>query len=114
MIAPADLQTALGMSDAEFNLPRATLLINLVAEIVVPIAGNPIPSAADPVMLTAVLRAYLNPGGATNLGAGPYTAQFPAGGVYLTRPERGALARAIGRGNYFSVEALPQQYREAP
>jgi hypothetical protein len=114
MITAVDLQTALSMSDTEYDSARGTLLISLAQKIIQPIAGNPIPDAADPIMLSAVMRAYLNPGGATNLGAGPYTAAFPAGGVYLTKAERGALARAIGRGNHFSIECLPAEYREAP
>lgn len=114
MITTDDLMTYLGMSTAEFDVARATLLITQAQKIVTPITGNPIPEAADPIILTAVSRAYLNPGGATNLGAGPYTAAFPAGGVYLTKAERGALSRAIGRGNYFSVEGLPACYRDAP
>lgn len=105
------LQTFLGMTgDAEFDTDRATLLLDLATKIIAPITGSPVPDAADPIMLSCVVRAYLNPTNATNLTAGPYTAAFPSGGVYLTRAERGALQRAIGAGYHFAVEALPAAY----
>lgn len=111
----ARLQVVLGMTgDPAFDTPRATDLLDQVQKLVIPITGNPIPDAADPIILSALVRAYLNPTNATQLGAGPFTASFPAGGVYLMKSERAALQRAIGQGNRFTVEMLPAPYRAAP
>lgn len=108
-LADTDIQTYLGLDDTEFDSARATFLITQAQKIIAPITGDPIPDAVDPITLTVVSRAYLNAGGATNMSAGPYTAAFPAGGVYLTKAERGALARAIGLGYHFAIEGLPTE-----
>jgi hypothetical protein len=107
----ARLQLTLGLvGDPGFDTDRATDLLDQINKLVIPITGPTIPDAADPIILSALARAYLNPTNATQLGAGPFTASFPAGGVYLTKAERGALQRAIGQGNYFAIEALPAPY----
>lgn len=106
------LQVVLGMTDdLTFDTARATDIIAQAAQIIEPITGTPIPESADPIYLSVVTRAYLNPTNATQLVAGPYTASLPSGGVYLLRAERGALQRAVGRGNHFVIEQLPYPYR---
>lgn len=106
------LQTYLGVTEVDTD--RATLLLSLVTQLVEPLAGTPIPDAADPIILSALTRAYLNPTNAQTQGAGPYSATIPAGGVYLTRGERATLARTLGLGSHFVIETLPAMYREAP
>lgn len=109
------LQIVLGMTgDPAFDTPRATDLLDQAQKLIVPITGNPIPDSADPILISCVTRAYLNPTNATQLGAGPFTASFPSGGVYLMKGERAALQRAIGQGNHFAVEMLPAELRAAP
>lgn len=112
-VTVARLQIVLGMTgDPAFDTARATDLLSQAQQLLVPITGNPIPDAADPIMLSCLTRAYLNPTNATQLGAGPFTASFPAGGVYLMKSERAALQRALGLGNHFAVEMLPQPFRD--
>lgn len=109
------LQVVLGLTgDPGFDTARAADLIDQATKLIIPITGNPIPDAADPIMLSCLTRAYLNPTNATQLGAGPFTASFPSGGVYLLKAERSALQRAIGGGNHFVIEQLPAAYRAAP
>jgi hypothetical protein len=100
--------------DESFDVARATDLIDQAMKLIVPITGNPIPDAADPILISCVTRAYLNPTNASQLVAGPFTASFPSGGVYLLKAERSALQRAIGGGNHFAIEQLPAAYRAAP
>lgn len=92
---------------------RAELLISLAEAQVEPITGSPIPDAADAVILSSVTRAYLNPTNAATQSAGPFTAAFPSGGVYLTRAERAALMRTVGGGQHFVVETLPKLWQES-
>jgi hypothetical protein len=109
------IRVNLRMDDGvDWDEALAADILDQVEKLVIPITSEPIPDAADPVIITATKRAYLNHTGATTMAAGPYSASFPAGGVYLTVAERGALQRAINQGNHFSIEMLPATYDAAP
>lgn len=96
---PDDLATYIGGTVDE---PRATLLLRL-AQSLVEARVSPPPPGADAIVLTAAARAYQNPSMLTGETVGPYTAQRPAVGIYLTRSERASLRKMAGGSLAFTI-----------
>ncbi len=107
---PPDIATYLGMSGADIDTDRATLLINLAedqAAGILRFCVDDLPSAARGVVLSMAARAYTNIQGITAEMAGPYQVSRPSGGGYSTKAERAALRRlAASGGGAFSIDML--------
>lgn len=103
VVDPADLATYLGQ---DVDQARATLLLQLALGACQQLV-SPVPEAAKGVVLSVAARAYESPSTATNVTAGPFSVQRPAGGIYLTRADRQALKGYAGRGGAFTVDPTP-------
>lgn len=95
-----DLATYLGSA---VDPPRADMLLGMAVQLCTAVV-SPLPAEAQAVVLSATARAYTNPSGVTQEGAGPFQVARPAAGVYLTRAERSTLRRLNGGGNAFSID----------
>lgn len=104
--------TYMGIPEDELDTERAQLLIDTATALVESIIAEPPPEAAA-VVFSAVARAYSNPTGVTNEVVGPYQAQRPTAGVYLTKAERATLRRLSGGGGAFSYDLLPTDYPDS-
>jgi hypothetical protein len=107
-VTAEDLALYLGLSEidgtrADFLLQQA---FTLAASIVLPV-----PDTAEPVILAAAARAYVNPQAVTQEQetVGPYShsVQRPQAGLYFTRAEQAILKRLGGRGGAFTVDPTP-------
>lgn len=96
----AELATYLGSG---VDQARADMLLSLAVDQCSAVV-TPLPDEATAVVLSATARAYTNPAGVTQEGAGPFQVTRPSAGVYLTRAERSTLRRLAGGGNAFSID----------
>ena len=108
-VTPTDLATYLGVDSPDTNwTTRAQAIIdqavNLCSSLV-----NPLPTAADAVVLDVSARAFTNPANAQSTGMGPFSASFGpvGGGLWLTRQNKATLRRLTGGGGAFSVDLTP-------
>lgn len=106
------IATYLGIPQEELDEERAQLLIDIATDLVTAIIADP-PESAAAVIYSSVARAYVNPMGVSNEVIGPYQAQRPTGGVYLTKAERATLRRLSGGGSAFSYDLLPVDYPDS-
>jgi hypothetical protein len=104
VITAEDLGLYLGF--AEIDGTRADFLINQALTLAASIV-NPVPDAAEPIILAAAGRAYANPQSVTQETVGPYSVQRPAAGLYFTRAEQAILKRLAGRGGAFTINPTP-------
>jgi hypothetical protein len=99
--------------DEDVEEERMALLLDLAEGLAKPIAGDPLPAAAKPVILAVAVRAFANPAstGQQGLGSGQVTFQapggLPVGGLYLSRTDKAALRRARSGGAAFTISLLP-------
>lgn len=99
--------------DEDVDEERMTLLLNLAEGLAKPIAGDPLPEAAKPVILAVAARACSNPAstGQQGLGSAQVTFQapggLPVGGLYLSRTDKATLRRARSGGAAFTISLLP-------
>jgi hypothetical protein len=97
----ADIAALVGRelsSDEETRAEACISLASLAADAVVPgVDQDDVPAAVTAVVLSAALRRYLNPGGATQEGVGGYNASHPNAGQLLTDSEIAVLRRAARR-----------------
>jgi hypothetical protein len=106
-VTPNDLGTYLGTTLA-YDDERALLMISLAVGLCESIV-NPLPPAADAVILDVAARAYSNPGNVTAQGAAPFSVNYGAvsGGLWLTRQNKATLRRLNGSGGAFTIDTAP-------
>lgn len=104
-VSASDLGTYLG---AAIDTNRATYLIGLAVQLCQSVI-NPLPDGSDSVVLDVVARAYGNPGNVDQQTTGPFTTSYGtvAGGLWLTRKNKGTLRRLAGGGGAFTVDTTP-------
>jgi hypothetical protein len=104
-VAAADLGTYLGVT---VDTNRATYLIGLAVQLCQAVV-NPLPAGSDAVVLDVAARAYGNPQNVAQQTTGPFTANYGtvAGGLWLTRKNKGTLRRLAGGGGAFTVDTTP-------
>jgi hypothetical protein len=105
-VAAADLGTYL--ADPAIDTNRATYLIGLAVELCQSIV-NPLPAGSDSVVLDVAARAYGNPSNVAQQTTGPFSTNYGtiAGGLWLTRKNKGTLRRLAGGGGAFTVDTTP-------
>lgn len=101
----AELDTYLQLG-GRVDTDRADMLITMAQELA-EAEISPLPAAAKSVILSAAARAYTNPAGVTYETIGPFSAQRPAAGVYLTRAELNTLRRLAGRSGAYTIDPTP-------
>jgi len=104
-VLASDLGTYLG---ATVDDVRAEYLIDRAIDLCLSIC-DPLPAAADAVVLDVAARAYLNPGNVTSQAAGPFPVTYggAAGGLWLTRQNKATLRRLNGGGGAFTIDTMP-------
>jgi hypothetical protein len=109
-VAPADLALYLGV---ELDTARAQYLIDRATDLAKTIV-DPLPPAADAIVLDVAARAFTNPGNVSSQGMGPFQASFSGGqgGLYLTRQNKVALRRLGGGSSAFSIDPTPARHAE--
>jgi len=104
-VAPPDLGTYLGTTVDE---TRAQYLIDRATDLCLSIC-DPLPAAADAVILDVVARAWSNPTNVQQQTVGPLAASYGAGagGLWLTRQNKATLRRLNGGGGAFTIDTAP-------
>lgn len=104
-VTPTDLGTYLG---AAVDDQRAKLVIWAATQLCQGIV-NPLPEAADIVVLDVAARGYTNPQNMTSQAVGPFSANYnnSSGGLWLTRANKAALRRMSGSGGAFTIDTMP-------
>lgn len=103
-------ELALMLGEPAIDEDRAALMIELAGDLCSTVV-SPLPEEAKAVVLTVAARGYSNPQGVTMELIGPYQAQRPRAGIYLTAQERLLLRRMAGQGTAFSVSTMPDTAR---
>lgn len=100
-VAAADLGTYLALPNIDTN--RATYIIGLAVQLCQSVV-NPLPTGSDAVVLDVAARAYGNPQNVVEISV-----QYGvvAGGLWLTRKNKGTLRRLAGGGGAFTVDTTP-------
>lgn len=110
-VLASDLGTYLDRTD--INTARAQQMIDLATTLALTIV-DPLPAAADSVILDMVARAYTNVTSAHSVGLGSGQVSYGSpntnagiGGMYLSRANIAALRRMSGRSGAFSIDPTP-------
>ncbi|GGU62882.1 hypothetical protein [Streptomyces lavendofoliae] len=99
----------------EIDGARAGFLISTAVKLCQAVV-KPLPEGAEPVVLSAAARAYINPQSISYETIGPQSVQRPqgSGGLYLTKADKTALKSAAGRGGAFTVDPTPATADPSP
>jgi hypothetical protein len=100
-VAASDLGTYLALPSIDTG--RATYIIGLAVQLCESIV-TPLPDGSDAVVLDVAARAFGNPQNVMEISA-----QYGvvAGGLWLTRKNKGTLRRLAGGGGAFTVDTIP-------
>lgn len=105
--SPDDL--GLYMNDTDIYQDRAQYLIWQAEKLCLSVV-NPLPAAADVIVVRVAARAYVTITSQRAVQAGqkdnPYAPPPSAGGVYLTKADKADLRRLQGGGGGFSINML--------